>query len=744
MSEPPSESPATAPESGEPAGESTHTPGLSADETVAASADGSPGPTTPGSAILTLDHVAAPERGGKLDRLGPYRLLERIGQGGMGVVYKAKDERLNRVVAVKMLASGLADGVVSKQRFMREARAAAAVSHDHVVTIHAVDEIAGQPYIVMQLVDGESLQQKLDHGGPLAVSEVVRIGSQIAAGLAAAHAQGLVHRDIKPANILIETATARIKITDFGLARAVDDASLTDSGTLAGTPNFMSPEQARGEPVDATTDLFSLGSVLYSLCTGQLPFRAESTVAVLRKVSDEPPQPIRELSRDVPDWLAAVIAKLMAKAPAERYQSAALVSELLARNSAELSQAVEPVTELIAQPVVAPSKTFRNAGLAASLISMAAISIGLFLWWRGHTGDQAHEGSDSPATQPEHPSPPDPPAATSPKGLAKALTRDPIMSKTFSDLAAEAAKKREQKRALELYDEAIRRDPENTAALLARASILSSYVLANWSGAIADATEAIKLEPKNARAYELRARARVRSTAFRGAIDDATESIRLDPARVEAYSIRGAAYNALGEWRHAIVDWDNVLPRDPAAPWSWFERATAYSSLNDQDRALSDINHAIELDRNINQFWFLRGRIHTAKHQYEQAVADFDEAVRVSPEAEKSNAHRNRGDMESAFNKPDRAISAYSEAIRLRGDKIQKSDSTLYIGAGPFTSRTRKPAWDSRTSNLPNSSTRKTHGCFSTGGWHWSASGYSTRRSQASMRAGDFARVTTC
>ena len=233
----------------------------------------------------------------ELGRLGPYRLLERIGQGGMGVVLKAFDERLNRVVAVKTLARSLADGAVAKQRFLREARAAAAVCHDHVVTIHAVDEVAGQPYIVMQLVAGESLQQKLDRGGPLVVSEVVRIAAQVASGLAAAHAQGLVHRDIKPANILIEAGTERVKITDFGLARAIDDASLTDSGTLAGTPNYMSPEQARGDPVDQTTDLFSLGSVLYAMCTGQPPFRADSTMAVLRRVSDEAAAPPRAESR---------------------------------------------------------------------------------------------------------------------------------------------------------------------------------------------------------------------------------------------------------------------------------------------------------------------------------------------------------------------------------------------------------------------------------------------------------------
>src|SRR5205807_9975338 len=159
--------------------------------------------------------------------------------------------------------------------------------HEHVVAIHAVDEVKGLPYLVMAYVPGLSLQQRLDRSGPLELAEILRIGLQTAAGLAAAHAQGVVHRDIKPANILLENGVERVKITDFGLARSVDDASLTQSGVLTGTPQYMAPEQARGEAQDHRVDLFSLGSVLYALCAGRPPFRANTTMAVLRRVSDE-------------------------------------------------------------------------------------------------------------------------------------------------------------------------------------------------------------------------------------------------------------------------------------------------------------------------------------------------------------------------------------------------------------------------------------------------------------------------
>src|SRR5205814_432325 len=161
----------------------------------------------------------------------------------------------------------------------------------------------------------ESLQDRLDRTGPLELTEILRIGTQTAAGLAAAHAQGLIHRDIKPANVLLENGIARVKITDFGLARTVDDASVTQSGVIAGTPMFMAPEQAAGESVDHRADLFSLGSVLYALCTGHPPFRASGTMGVLKRVMHDTPRPIREINPDIPDWLEAIVAKLHAKDP---------------------------------------------------------------------------------------------------------------------------------------------------------------------------------------------------------------------------------------------------------------------------------------------------------------------------------------------------------------------------------------------------------------------------------------------
>lgn len=311
---------------------------------------------------LPLDFLKPAAKPGQLGRLGHYEVLEVIGRGGMGVVLKALDQSLQRVVAIKVMAPQLAANARARKRFVREAQAAAAVRNDHVIDIHAVEEPEGLPYLVMEYIAGVSLQERLDQSGPLELERILRIGMQMATGLAAAHAQGLVHRDIKPANVLLENHVERVKITDFGLARAVDDTSLSQSGVVAGTPEYMAPEQARGEPVDHRTDLFSLGSVLYALCTGRPPFRASGTMAVLKRVCEDTPPPIQELNPAVPDWLVALIAKLHATSPSERFQSAAEVAELLAQGLAHLQQPALVARPLSpAQPAVSP-KTARPTG----------------------------------------------------------------------------------------------------------------------------------------------------------------------------------------------------------------------------------------------------------------------------------------------------------------------------------------------------------------------------------------------
>ena len=311
----------------------------------------------------------------RLGRLGKYEVMGVIGAGGMGVVLKAFESSLDRVVAIKVMAPHLASNERARQRFEREARAAAAVINPNVIPIYSVTSEGELPYLVMAYIQGGSLQQRLDMYGAASIPEVLRIGSQIASGLAAAHEQGLVHRDIKPENILFEGDVERVAITDFGLARAVDDNTVTQVGTIAGTPMYMSPEQARGEQVDQQSDLFSLGSVLYSLCTGQPPYRADSSLGVMRKITDEAPTPILELNPETPEWLSTVIERLMARDKAERFASAAEVREVL---EACLSHVQQPSANPLPASLKRESRS-TGKGLAAKLLVMGALVFGLLL-----------------------------------------------------------------------------------------------------------------------------------------------------------------------------------------------------------------------------------------------------------------------------------------------------------------------------------------------------------------------------
>lgn len=273
-----------------------------------------------------------------LGRLGEYEILEVIGRGGMGIVLKGYQQELHRHVAVKVLSPHLATSGAARRRFAREAQATAAVVHPHVMAIHSVNANAKLPYLVMPLVACESLQERLDRDGSLELKDILRIGMQTAAGLAAAHAQGLVHRDVKPANILLETNVDRVLLTDFGLARAVDDATLTRTGIIAGTPQYMSPEQANGDAVDRRSDLFSLGGVLYAMCTSRPPFRAETTFGILRRIRETSPRAIREINPDIPEWLERIVLKLLSKDAACRFGRAQDVSTLLEQCLAHVQQ----------------------------------------------------------------------------------------------------------------------------------------------------------------------------------------------------------------------------------------------------------------------------------------------------------------------------------------------------------------------------------------------------------------------
>jgi serine/threonine protein kinase len=310
------------------------------------------------------DFLAPAQQPDEIGRLGMYRVLRVLGAGGMGVVFHAEDIALQRPVALKAMLPALAATPANRERFLREARAAAAIEHDHIVTIHQVGEENGVPFMAMQLLRGESLEAHLQREGVLPPAEVLRIGRETAEGLAAAAERGLVHRDIKPANIWLEGERRRVKILDFGLARGTsDNAHLTQQGVIIGTPAYMAPEQCGGKGLDARCDLFSLGCVLYRVSTGALPFIGEDTVSTLLAVATQQPRDPRALNPAMPASLSRIILRLLAKDPAKRYASAREVSEALTAVECDPVPGAAPIATP-AVTVVAEPASRRRAVLA--------------------------------------------------------------------------------------------------------------------------------------------------------------------------------------------------------------------------------------------------------------------------------------------------------------------------------------------------------------------------------------------
>ncbi len=292
----------------------------------------------------TFDFLQPPRAADEMGRLGPYRILRVVGVGSMGVVFLAEDTRSWRQVALKALKPNVANADKARQRFLREGQATADLKHDHVVTIHEVGQAGDVPYLAMEYLQGESLDARLKRESRLAIAELLRVGRETAAGLAAAHGHGLIHRDVKPSNLWLEGKRRRVKVLDFGLARqtGADQTNLTQAGVIIGTPSYMSPEQAKGEAVDARADLFSLGCVLYRMCVGEAPFRGKDTVSTLRALAMEAPAPPVERRPDVPAELKDLILRLLSKEPDRRPPTAEAVVQAITAIEQRLPNAPAP------------------------------------------------------------------------------------------------------------------------------------------------------------------------------------------------------------------------------------------------------------------------------------------------------------------------------------------------------------------------------------------------------------------
>ncbi|MEJ7593524.1 MAG: serine/threonine-protein kinase [Planctomycetaceae bacterium] len=358
-----------------------------------------------------------------IGRMAHYDIIRCLGRGGMGTVFEAFDTKLFRPVAIKFMASSLAASEKARSRFLREARVAASINHPNVVTIHAVDEYDGRPYLVMEFVSGATLHDHMRKIGPLPLGDILRISRQIATGLRAAHEKGIVHRDIKPGNILLENGVQRVKIVDFGLAQVIFELSdITSMGQTLGTPRYMSPEQIEGSRVDERADLFSLGCVIYMMCVGHPPFSGNS-ITVLHTILRDLHVPIRQVMPQIPQALSDLVDSLLSKSREKRIQSAALVEETIT----DIARGGTPSDEYlrVQHPVEKelPAKSRRSLPRIGAALALVAASAMLTwaIWGQGNSRDWPDSDPISKKR---------PPDTTDPSGSpSESAVREPIMIK---------------------------------------------------------------------------------------------------------------------------------------------------------------------------------------------------------------------------------------------------------------------------------------------------------------------------
>lgn len=648
-----------------------------------------------------------------------YEVVERIGAGGMGEVWRARDARLDREVAIKILPPAIGSDTTRKQRFLREARAASALIHPNIITVHEINSAEGLDFIVMEYIRGHSLAALLG-SGKLPLGQAVDYAIQICSALTTAHDAGVVHRDLKPGNIMI-TASGLVKVLDFGIAKRLskEDAaepdmtvsgSLTLAGSTVGTPAYMSPEQAVGDPVDARSDLFSFGVVLYQMLTGTLPFQGRTSLTLLRQVVHDQPPPVRAVAPDVPQALSAVVDKCLAKEPAGRYPSAAAVGEQLRRF---VSQTAIPApaaidlgptrTAVVDRAAVGGRRRFPSWLPAVVVISLLVLGVGWFvragLVNRAETQPSGSADADTTATAPELLQ-----RATellhayyregnvdqaisalelalqrrSPYPLAEARLSLAYWRKNFVSTDAHW-----QSQALANAERAVSGDPQLAVAHIAHGAALS---ITGQLDAAADAYQrAMTLDPTN---FELLWRLGDLAVARKdqaAAEQSYRRSAEIGPKEWEPRLKLGTLQYRQGRYAEALATFEAARELAPGHTRIYSNLAAVYHQLDRTDEAAAVLQRSLEITpdnitySNLGTLLYFQGR-------YPEALSAFERGVQLG-----ANTYLRWGNLADAARMVagahQKAHDSYVRAVQLvrehlaanRDDPVARSSLALYL-----------------------------------------------------------------
>jgi eukaryotic-like serine/threonine-protein kinase len=633
-----------------------------------------------------------------------YEVVARLGAGGMGEVWRAYDPRLEREVAIKVLPSGSGEESPHRERFVREARAASALAHPNIITIHEINTADGLDFIVMEYVRGESLSQVLS-GGPLRAARAVEYTLQIADALKAAHEAGIVHRDLKPGNIMI-ASSGLVKVLDFGIAKRVADADtaggdrttsapLTMMGQTIGTPAYMSPEQTLGDIVDARSDLFSLGVVLYEMLSGQRPFQSATNLGLVRKIVHEPPRPLREVAPHVPGTLVAIVDRCLVKDPAGRYASAAMLQNDLRRCAAQLPASDPDPSDAVTGPAVAlaPAGQRRRVSARAAAIASAVLTIvvvasagapSVLRWLRtpaqGEPAD-AHASPQELYTQAAerlrvHYREGNVDRAIDQLDRALALKSPYPIAEARLSLAYwrknnYSADPEWQKRALAHAERAV---AGNDQLALAHVALGAAMMLTgNLEKAEAAYRRAETLEPRN---WELSWRLGALAVSRK---DNATaeqyyrQAIDAAPGEWEPLGQWGAFLYRQGRYAEAIESFDRMRGLAPDNTRAYSNLAAAYHQVGRTDEAAAVLQRALEIApdgptfSNLGTYLYFQGK-------YPEAVRAFDAAVSLN-----ANAYQRWGNLGDAVRMTapgsEKMHQSYRRGIQLAETELAKRPS---------------------------------------------------------------------